>query len=406
MDRTERQLLGVKRWISNNGNGIWEWSTGVGKSYGALIVCHKLWRKNPNIKILISVPTIILKSQWLEDINKTKFANNVQVEVINTILSKHWNVDLLIIDELHTCCSELSIKIFEIVKYKYFLGLTATLERLDGREELLFKYTKVIDIITTEDAIINKWLSPFRYYKVVLDVPDIGDYLTLTQKFNSIFAFFNYDFSTAMKCATDWKFRNKYALKMGYDRKKVLGFAMSWMKLLQNRKKFIMSHPHKFEIAKKIINARKDKKIITFSATIKDAESLNIGYTLHSKKKKKENEETIALFKSLSSGVLNTSKAANAGLNCPDINCEIRISSTSSGIDAKQILGRGLRYVNNKITEVFTLVIRGTVEELWFNKAHRNISYITIDENQLEKVLNNENVKTRKRDDVITDYRF
>ena len=125
-----------------------------------------------------------------------------------------------------------------------------------------------------------------------------------------------------------------------------------------------MSHPHKFEIAKKIINARKDKKIITFSATIKDAESLNIGYTLHSKKKKKENEETIALFKSLSSGVLNTSKAANAGLNCPDINCKIRISSTSSGIDAKQILGRGLRYVNNKITEVFTLVIRGTVEEL------------------------------------------
>ena len=30
-----------------------------------------------------------------------------------------------------------------------------------------------------------------------------------------------------------------------------------------------MSHPKKFEIAKKIIEARKDKKIITFSATIK-----------------------------------------------------------------------------------------------------------------------------------------
>lgn len=406
MNRTERQLLGVSKWIKSNGNGIWVWSTGVGKSYGALIVCHKLWKKNPNIKILISVPTLILKSQWLEDINKTKFAKNVQVEVINTILSKSWNVDLLIIDELHTCCSELSIKIFELVKYKYFLGLTATLERLDGREFLLYNYTKVVDTITTEEAITNKWLSPFRYYKVLLDVPDLNEYLIMTQKFNSIFAFFNYDFSIAMRCATEWKYRNFYANKMGYDKKKVLSFAMSWMKLMQGRKKFIMSHPHKFEIAKKIINARQDKKIITFSATIKDAESLKIGYTLHSKKKKAENLKVIEEFKKASSGVLNTSKAANAGLNCPDINCEIRISGTSSGIDAKQILGRGLRYVADKVTEVFTLVIRGTVEEAWFNKAHQNISYITINEDQLDKVLNNEDIITRQRNDVITDYRF
>ena len=60
---------------------------------------------------------------------------------------------------------------------------------------------------------------------------------------------------------------------MGYDRKQVLNAAMAWMQLMQKRKKFVMSHPKKFEIAKKIIEARKDKKIITFSATIKDAES-------------------------------------------------------------------------------------------------------------------------------------
>lgn len=51
--------------------------------------------------------------------------------------------------------SEQSIKIFDQVKYDFFLGLTATLERLDGREELLSLYTKVIDVITTEEAIKN-----------------------------------------------------------------------------------------------------------------------------------------------------------------------------------------------------------------------------------------------------------
>lgn len=406
MDKTQRQRLGVQKWINNRGNGIWVWSTGVGKSYGALMACVKLLKVRPNAKILISVPTTLLKEQWLKDVAKTKFFNNVTVEVINTILKKTWNVDLLIIDELHTAVSEQSIKIFELVKYDFFLGLTATLERLDGREELLSLYTKVIDVITTEEAIKNGWLSPFRYYKVLIDVDNIEEYHLLNQKFNSVFAFFNFDFSVAMKCTTDWKFRNSYAYKMGYDTKQVLKFAMSWMQLLQKRKKFVMSHPKKFEIAKKIIEARKDKKIITFSATIKDAESLKVGYTLHSKKKKKENTETIALFKSLPSGVLNTSKAANAGLDCPDINCEIRISGNSSGIDAKQILGRGLRFVNNKITEVFTLVVRGTNEEAWFNKAHVGISYITINEAQLDLVLNGEEVTTRQRNDVITNYRF
>lgn len=181
---------------------------------------------------------------------------------------------------------------------------------------------------------------------------------------------------------------------------------MAWMQLLHKRKKFVMSHPKKFEIAKKIIEARKDKKIITFSATIKDAESLKVGYTLHSKKKDSENAAIIEKFNSEPCGVLNTSKAANAGLNIPDINCEIRISSTSSMIDAKQILGRGLRYIEDKVTEVFVLVVKGTVEESWFNKAHSEINYITINEQQLEQVLLGNEINTRKREDIITQYRF
>lgn len=207
-------------------------------------------------------------------------------------------------------------------------------------------------------------------------------------------------------CATDYKALNRYCAKMRYDKKQVKGYAMAWMQLLHKRKKFVMSHPKKFEIAKKIIEARKDKKIITFSATIKDAESLKVGYTLHSKKKDSENTAIIEKFNSEPCGVLNTSKAANAGLNIPDINCEIRISSTSSMIDAKQILGRGLRYIEDKVTEVFVLVVKGTVEESWFNKAHSEINYITINEQQLEQVLLGNEINTRKREDIITQYRF
>ena len=404
--RTERQKEGIRKWLDNNGIGIWCWATGTGKTYGALMLCKMLWNKNPDIKILISVPTLILKQQWQAQVDQTKFSKNIRIEVINTIITKEWETDLLIIDELHSACGNSFIKIFDVVKYRFFLGLSATLERLDGREKLLESYAKVVDIIDTDTAIKNEWLSPYRYYKVLLDVDDLDKYDQLNRKFNSLFAFFNFNFNDAMACVNQWQFRNKYAKKMGYNTKEVIGYAMAWMQLLKQRKAFIMSHPHKFEVAKQIIESRPNKKIITFSATIKDAESLKIGKTLHSKKKKSENKKVIEEFKKLNSGVLNTSKAANAGLDIPDIDCEIRISGTSSSIDAKQILGRGLRYVDDKVTEVFTLVIKGTVEELWFNKAHVGISYITINEEQLKKVLAGESIETRKRYDFTDGIRF
>ena len=46
---------------------------------------------------------------------------------------------------------------------------------------------------------------------------------------------------------------------------------------MRKRKEFIYNHPKKMEVAKKILEARKDKKGITFSSTIKQAESFKNG---------------------------------------------------------------------------------------------------------------------------------
>lgn len=97
-----------------------------------------------------------------------------------------------------------------------------------------------------------------------------------------------------------------------------------------------MSHPHKIEVARRILEARKDKKCITFSATIKDAESIGIGYVLHSKKSKKENKNTIDKFNSEDCGVLNSSKAADQGLDVKGLSVGIILATDSSKIRATQ----------------------------------------------------------------------
>ena len=45
--------------------------------------------------------------------------------------------------------------IFECVDYQMILGLTATIERLDGKETLVKSYAPVCDEITIEEATAN-----------------------------------------------------------------------------------------------------------------------------------------------------------------------------------------------------------------------------------------------------------
>jgi superfamily II DNA or RNA helicase len=93
-----------------------------------------LLKRNPDAFVLISVPTEVLKEQWLENIIHEDLLLNCKVEIINTIITHKYDVDLLIIDEIHGTASECFRQIFNAVTYKLILGLTATLERLDGKE--------------------------------------------------------------------------------------------------------------------------------------------------------------------------------------------------------------------------------------------------------------------------------
>jgi superfamily II DNA or RNA helicase len=45
--------------------------------------------------------------------------------------------------------------IFDVVDYQFILGLTATLERLDGKEVIIKKHCPVIDEITIDLATEN-----------------------------------------------------------------------------------------------------------------------------------------------------------------------------------------------------------------------------------------------------------
>lgn len=368
------------------------------KTRTAVMAIMKVLKAKPDAKVLIVVPTDVLQKQWMNDyVIKYNLIKNCEVRIINSVIKMSWDVDLLVCDECHMFCSETFQEVFNCVSYNMILCLTATLERLDGKEILIKTFAPVCDIVTIEDSQQNGWLSPYKEYVVLLDV-DLTEYNKWNQEFIGFFSQMGYDFNLGMRLVTNIIERRKYAKKLGLDQKQFDAVCFGWMDRLRKRKKFVQSHPKKFEITRKILDARKDKKCITFCSTIKDAEQLSIKgeYVLHSKQSKKSNEEALSAFDQATTGVLHSSKAVNQGVDVKGLSVEIIMNTDSSKITKTQKLGRALRVEPGKQAEIFTLIIKGTVEEKWLANSMSS-SYIVINEQQLEKVLNYEPLELRNR---------
>jgi len=403
MTRTERQQEAIKRWIANKGKGTVEGCTGFGKTRVGLMTIKALLKKYPQFRVLVVVPTTALKDQWQIQLDEWGFSFNSEVQVINTIIKHKWFCDLLILDECHRFSSNDFSQIFDCVKYKLILGLTATFERLDGKHYIMEKYCPIVDRITFLEASVNGWVADYKEYVVLLDVDNIEVYKALNKEWTEHFEFFQFDFDLAMsmvKPNVGWKNKLDYrnTIYKGDDEQKkkdilkaINYHSVRFTQTMQLRKSFVNNHPKKIEITKKIIEARSDKKIITFSNNVRMAESIGIGDVYTGRVSKKRSATMIEDFAKKSTGVLNTVKKADEGIDIPGLSVAIILGTDSSETKARQRRGRTVRKENDKIAEVFYLVIKDTIESKWVKNNHKtDKNYITIDEHGLEQVLRGE----------------
>ncbi len=403
MTRTERQQEAVRKWIKAKGKGSIEASTGFGKTRIGLTCIQKVLEKYPHLRVLVVVPTTTLKNQWQLQIDELGLSFNTEVQVINTIIKHTWTCDFLVLDEEHRYNSDDFSTIFNKVKYKLILGLTATFERLDGKHIIMQKYCPIVDSISILECQVNNWVSQYKEYIVLIDVDNIDEYNSYNKEWIKHYEFFQYNFSLAMKmCGPEgWKAKLAYRdeLYKGSDeskRKEILQqinyHSAGFMRTMTKRKAFINNHPKKIEIAKKIIEARSDRKIITFSNNVKMAEAIQNGKNVYTGRiSKKRSATMIEEFNQASTGVLNTCAKANEGLDIRGLSVAIILGTDSSETKARQRRGRAIRKEGDKIAEVFYIIIKNTVEEKWGKNNHKtDTNYITIDEDGLDKVLKGE----------------
>ena len=414
VSRDERQAQALKAWLQAKGRATIVAGTGFGKTKLAMDAITKLRSKYPTMSVLVVVPTQNLKEQWVKELDGRGLGFNTDVRVMMGAAKKEWSCDLLIIDEAHKINSECISALLTNTKYKLILGLTATFERLDGRHEILAKYAPICDTITMEDALLNGWVSKYKDYVVIIDVNDIETYKEYNREFTKAYEFFNWDFGLAMSMAGKDGFKHRWdfckkAYPGDYEMQKnflktVTFNAMNFMRSMQARKKFVQNHPDKIKIAKEIIAHRSDKKIVTFNANVKMAESYGEGYVYTGKDGKKKNRITLEEFSGLPCGQLHSCKMAIEGLNLPDLSVGIQTGIDSSKTKAIQSLGRVVRLQKNKTAEFFTLVINDTIETKWMENAKKDSKIEIIDVENLMHVLNGEPYEQYKK--KITNFTF
>ena len=413
--RDERQEECRRKWIKNRCVGTIVASTGFGKSRIGLNCIKTVLKHFPQYRVLIIVPTETLQKQWYGHIDSNGLGLSCDVQIINTVIKHPAKYDLLVLDEAHRYAAETFVKLFEVVKYQFILGLTATFERLDGRDKILAQYCPVIDTIDINTCLVNGWVSPYKEYLVLVNVDDLEEYEKINKEFISHFEFFGFSWELVNKLAGPMGWRNKLLLRdsMCSDPNKksevlqnINYHAIRFWATMHEKKAFINNHPKKIEIVKKIIEARKDKKIITFANNIKMAEKIPNATVYSSRTSKKRSATAIEDFISGKIPLLSTVKKADEGLDVKGLSVAIIFGLDSSTTRACQRRGRSIRFEQGKTAEIFNIVLNRTQETKWFYDSHKGDSFITIDESELDKVLQGKDFTPGEKIVPKFDFRF
>lgn len=372
--KTKVQLEAFAMWKRNGYRGTVEMATGTGKSQLGLMATV-LNRGST----LIVVPTVHLQQQWVgllttvfgadkiglvgdgfDDIDKP-----VVIGVINSIRDRILKKDLLIIDEVHRVASSENIKFLRNGMFGQILGLTATLDRQDGRHEFLKKYAPIVYEFSQEDALDNRLISDFSLENrpVELTGTEKKELIDIETRLAPLMKHFQGERSVM------------YYLNPAIQSPKKF-VAMRAVKLISQRRKLLLSSDNKIAETVNIIVDSPNEKTIVFTEFIETAERIFELLKLngvepriyHSKLRSKERRLTLEEFGKGTFNILITVKALDEGMDVPDLSRGIIVAGTSVNRQQIQRFGRVTRKAEGKVATIIQLYHPRTKDENWLLK--------------------------------------
>lgn len=376
------QQEALNKLAKNGGHGIVSATTGAGKTKIGLanILKNHLGAKD---RLVVVVPTKVLMDQWYEEIvrlgkryhckwtiNKISGESShvlgiahIDIAIVNSLRNKILPYKIMILDEIHRYASDENRGILDpsLSSYERIIGLTATLNRDDGRHKELKVIVPLVYTYTIKEAKADGTVNDYEIIdKVIYLTHDEENmYKSLDASVKERMRFFGGNFQRAVDLVKAGQYP-------------AAGRAGALLKAVSQRKKLLLNCGNRIYEAIKIIKTHLTDKVIVFSENISSVEEIRKRLRVdgietciyHSKKKQRDAE--IEKFNNGECNILLSAKALDEGYNIKDANIAVMVSGSSSKRQAIQRLGRIIRKSEGKSKSImYQLYVPGTVEEKW-----------------------------------------
>ena len=368
------QTEAMDAWHANGKRGVVSLPTGAGKTYIAILLIADMQRPT-----LVHVPTIDLMNQWYT-VLKEHFGQEVGLyggghhELKNLTVTTYQSAVMhtphygnqfgfAIFDECHHLPGDQYqyAAISSIAPFR--LGLTATPERVDGKENRLYELVGECCYEARVQELSGKMLSKYRVVTIAVEMEDKE----------------RIQYEEARRTYLD--FLNQSRINVGTPR----GWRMFLWKASQTdegreafkayltQKQLSFSSSTKQEWVWKLIQRHSEDRVIIFTQDNDTAYQLGERFflpVLTHQTKLTERNAFLNGFRDGTYSILVTSKVLNEGIDVPEANVAIIVSGSGSVREHVQRLGRILRKREGKQAVLYELISKKT-GEYFVNKRRR-----------------------------------
>lgn len=373
------QSAAIEAWKSAGYRGVVSLPTGAGKTVLAVMCMSMLGRPT-----LICVPTIDLMHQWREVLEKffkveVGLLGGGHHSIANITVATYDSAAIhierlsskfgfVIFDECHHLPAPGYSTIALSLIAPFRLGLSATVERSDGGEQLLFELVGDLVYEGRFGELEAKTLAPYRVVQIEVDMTE--DERARYEAARAIYKNF------LRQARINFSDGNGWAQFVAMSARTPQGRAA--MQAFREQKKLAHAASNKLVELWKILQIHKGERTIVF--TDENSLAYNIGrqffvpvLTHHTKPS--ERSRILEAFKTGQLSVIATSKVLNEGVDVPEASVGVVLSGSGTVREHVQRLGRILRHKDGKKAVLYEIVSRGTSEKYVNQRRRQHYAY-------------------------------
>lgn len=366
VDLREYQSQALKKWHIAGNRGVLILPTAAGKTFIALKAIAAL-----HTQTLIVVPTLDLIDQWKKRVSDYLGIeagtigggeNTVKMITISTYDSAYLQAEhlgnqflFIIFDEVHHLASPGYMQIAEMYIAPYRMGLTATYERGDQRQELLAPLVGAPVYSIDIKELAGEHLAPYTYEKLSVELTSKEQKIYDAQM--NVFKGYIAKRRIVLRSAADFQ---KFIMTTGRDPQ-----AREALLARNHALKVALNSQAKLQLLAEKIEEYKKEKILIFTLHNELVYTISRRFLIPAityQTKREERREILSNFANGKYHAIVTSQVLDEGVDVPDASVGIVLSGTGSIREYIQRLGRILRKVEGKTARLVEIISRETIE--------------------------------------------